>query len=261
MSAMKLYIHILLMHLRGQMEYKASFFMLSLGTMISSLGGLLAISFLMMRFHSVEGFTLPQVLLCYSVIVMAHAFAELLGRGFDHFQQVIKNSEFDRILLRPANVMLQVLLARMNLERISKAVLALAVLVYAVSHAGVEWTLSRVLVLVLMICGGTVMFIGLFILHAVVCFFTLEGLEVMNILTDGSRNYGEYPVSIYGKEMLKFYTYVIPIALIQYYPLMYILGRTDNMLYGLLPIVGALIIFPCILLWKFGVRHYKSNGS
>ncbi len=258
---MKLYYRMFLMHLRSQMEYKASFFMMSIGIMITSLGDLLAISFLMMRFHTVKGFTLPQILLCYSVMVLSYTFAELIGRGFDHFQQVLKNGDFDRIMLRPVRIMPQVFLARMNLERISKAVLAGVVLIYAMSRSGVVWAMDRILVLILMILGGTLMFTGLFILHAVVCFFTLEGLEVMNILTDGSRSYGEYPVSIYGKEMLKFYTYVIPVALIQYYPLLYILGRTGDFRFGLLPLFGALFLVPCFFLWKFGVRRYKSNGS
>lgn len=256
-----LFCKMFLIHLRSQMEYKASFFMISFATMFTSLGDLLAIQFLMMRFHTVAGFTLPQILLCYAVIVMAFTMAELLGRGFDHFQQVLKNGEFDRILLRPANVMLQVLSSRMDLQRASKILLSSVVLVYAVGHAGIAWTPYKVFVLILMILGGTLLFIGLFILHAAVCFFTLEGLEVMNILTDGSRTYGEYPVSIYGKGMLRFYTFCIPVACIQYYPLLVLLERTDHAWYGLLPLAGILFLIPCILFWKFGVSRYQSNGS
>ena len=53
-------------------------------------------------------------------------------------------------------------------------------------------------------------------LPAGISFFTIEGLEFMNIFTDGSREFGKYPLSVYGKGVLKFMTYVIPFALVQY---------------------------------------------
>ena len=258
---MKLYVKMFLMHLRSQMEYKGSFFLLSFAAMFTSLGELLAIRFLMMRFHTVAGFSYPEVLLCYSVVVMAFSLAELMVRGFDHFPQILRNSEFDRIMVRPCSIMLQVLTSRMDLQRFSKVILAVIVLGYAVTHAAIVWTADKVLVLFLMILGATFLFAGLFILFASICFFTLEGLEIFNILTDGSRTYGEYPVSIYGKEMLKFYTYVLPLALVQYYPLQYLLGRTTRIGFGLLPLAGLLFPLPCYVVWRFGVRHYKSNGS
>lgn len=34
---------------------------------------------------------------------------------------------------------------------------------------------------------------------AAFAFYTLDGLEFMNILTDGAREYGKYPIGIYGK--------------------------------------------------------------
>ena len=60
----------------------------------------------------------------------------------------------------------------------------------------------------------------------------------MNIFTDGSREFGKYPLSIYGNEVLKFFTYVIPIALFQYYPLLYLIGRSDRIFLLFLPLLG-----------------------
>lgn len=83
----------------------------------------------------------------------------------------------------------------------------------------------------------------------------------MNILIDGAREYGKYPIIIYGKRILQFCTFVIPYALIQYYPLEYLLGRRDSIVYMFLPLLAGIFILPCLLLWKFGVRHYTSVGS
>ena len=105
------------------------------------------------------------------------------------------------------------------------------------------------------------MFAGMFLLFAGICFYTLEGLEVLNILTNGSENFGHYPVSVYGKWMLRFYTFIVPLACVQYYPLQYLLGRSDRSWYGLLPLAGFVFTIPCYCFWRIGLKHYKSNGS
>ena len=71
-----------------------------------------------------------------------------------------------------------------------------------------------------MLVGGVGLFSGLFMIYAALSFFTLEGLEFMNLFTDGAREYGKYPFGVYGKRMLQITTFVIPCALVQYYPLL-----------------------------------------
>jgi len=99
------------------------------------------------------------------------------------------------------------------------------------------------------------------VLYAVICFWTTEGLEFMNIVTDGVREYGKYPFAVYGRGVLMFLTFVIPYALVQYYPFLYLLGRAPSQLYALTPLLSLLYLIPCAILWRIGVRHYRSTGS
>jgi len=112
-----------------------------------------------------------------------------------------------------------------------------------------------------LIISGVVVFASLFLIYAGICFFTLEGLEFMNVFTDGGRSFGQYPFVIYGNHILKFFTFVIPHALFQYYPLLYVLGRETSKLYMFAPFAAMLFIIPSYAFWRFGVRKYKSNGS
>ena len=83
----------------------------------------------------------------------------------------------------------------------------------------------------------------------------------MNILTDGGREFGTYPYSIYGDGILKFLTYIIPLALFQYYPLLYLLDREQSPLYMLAPLLGLLFLIPSYAFFRFGLHRYKSTGS
>jgi len=243
------------------MQYKTSFFLTMLGQFLVSFSTFLGMYFMFDRFHFVEGFTFSEVLLCFAAVLMAFSIAECFARGFDTFSRMIGNGEFDRILVRPRNEVFQVLASRLELSRMGRLLQSVAVLVYAIPASGVTWSADKVLTIFLMIICGALVFSGLFVIYAALCFFTTEGLEFMNILTDGGREFGAYPFSVYGKGVLKFLTFVVPLALFQYYPFLYLVGRTDNVLYMFLPLASLLFLIPCYALWRIGLRHYKSTGS
>lgn len=258
---MKLYYRYFIIHLKSSMQYKASFSFSMLGQFLVSFSAFFAIFFLMQRFSSMEGFTMNEVLLCFAVVLMSFSIAECFARGFDRFAPTLGNGEFDRIMLRPRSTILQVLGSKIEFTRLGRFVQAAVTFCVVIPSCGVSWTPDKILTLILMILGATMVFAGLFLLYAAICFFTTESLEIMNIFTDGGRQFGSYPLSVYGDGVLKFYTFVIPLSLCQYYPLLYLTGRADSTLYCILPLFAVLFPLPCYFVWRLGIRHYKSTGS
>ncbi|NMB20885.1 MAG: hypothetical protein GX979_08455 [Firmicutes bacterium] len=258
---MGLYFKFFSMHLKSQMEYKTSFFFTIVGQFTVSFTSLLGVWFLFELFHEVEGFTFPQVLLCFATVLMSFSLAECFGRAFDQFPRMLANGEFDRVLVRPQGVIRQVLMAKIDFTRLGRLTQAVLVFGYALPRSGVLWTWDKVCTLVLMVVCGSLVFFCLFLIYAAISFFTLEGLEFMNILTDGGREFGRYPFSIYGEGILKFLTYVVPLALFQYYPLLYLVGREASLRYMLAPLGGLVFAVPAYALWRLGLRNYVSTGS
>jgi ABC-2 type transport system permease protein len=243
------------------MQYKVSFLLLALGQFLVSFTAFLGLAFMFARFDAVEGFTFSQSLLCFAVVLMAFSIAEMLGRGFDQFPLMLGNGEFDRVLVRPRSVIFQVLATKMDFTRLGRFFQALVVFVYALPTSGVVWSPDKILTLTLMVVCGALVFFGLFLVQAGTAFFTIEALEVMNILTDGGREFGRYPFSVYGEGILRLLTYVVPLALFQYYPLLYLLDQAPSLLYGLTPLIGLLFLIPAYAFFRFGLHHYKSTGS
>jgi ABC-2 type transport system permease protein len=248
-------------HLKSRMQYKTSFFLTAVSQFMTSFSVFLSIRFMFARFNRVDDFTYTEVLLCFAVVLMAFSLAECFVRGFDTFSVMISDGEFDRIMVRPRSPIFQVLASKIEFTRIGRLSQAIIVFAYAIPASGINWTFGKVITLLLMLVSGFAVFSGLFIIYASFCFFTIEGLEFMNIFTDGGREFGSYPLSIYGEGILKFFTYIIPTALFQYYPFLYLVGRSDNRLYMFLPLAGILFLIPCYCFWRFGLRHYKSTGS
>ena len=261
MDVMRLYAKFFLMHVKSQMQYKTSFIFLVFGRILIVTGEILIIFFLFNRYNSVRGFTVEDVLICAAAVVMSFSIAECFARGFDTFPSIVRNGEFDRIMVRPRNEIFLVLSGKIELTRVGGLLTGAAILIYAINSGGIIWTADKVFTYIMMIISGAVVFAGLFLVYAGICFFTLEGLEFMNIFTDGGRNFGQYPFAIYGDNILKFFTFVIPHALFQYYPLLYVLGKESSKFYMFTPFLAMLFLVPSYIFWRFGVRKYKSNGS
>jgi len=249
------------MHLKSQMQYKVSFVFTVLGQFLVSFGVFASLAFLFMRFDEVEGFTYREVLIGFAVMILSFSLAEMLGRGFDLFPRLLGNGTFDRALVRPRNIIFQVLASTVDFTRLGRVFMAVIVFVYVIPGGDILWTWDKILTLVLMIVCGTLLFFGLFVVYAAFSFFTIEGLEFMNIFTDGAREHGRLPFSVYGENVLRFLTFVIPLALVQYYPLLYLLGREESFLYALAPVFSLLFLIPCYVFFRFGLSRYKSTGS
>lgn len=258
---MKLYMRYFSIHVRSIIQYKSSFFMTIAGQFFMSFSAYLVVWFMMDRYHEVQGFDFREVSLCFAIVLVAFSLAECFARGFDTFPSMLGNGEFDRIMVRPRGLIYQVLAQKVELSRLGRLAQAAVIFAWAIPASDVTWTPDKILTLILMLAGGVTVFFGLFVIYASLCFFTLEGLEFMNVFTDGGREFGRYPYSIYGESVLRFLTFGIPLALFQYYPLLYLTGRSANLLYMFTPVIGCLFLILCLLIWRLGVRHFKSTGS
>lgn len=260
---MKLYFKILLILLKSQMQYRVSFWLLSFGQFLVPFSVFAGLYFLFERFGHIKGWDFFEVALCFSVIHMAFAISECCARGFDGFSSLVVSGEFDRVLVRPRSTGVQVLGSKFEFTRIGRLLQGVGVLIWAVLNLSVHWNIFKVITLALMILSGIFIFTGIFILAASLCFWTIQSLEIANIFTDGGREMAQYPLDIYKKWITRFFTYVIPFGCMNYLPLMFVLDKVEGngVLFMLTPLFGILFIVPCLLVWRFGVRHYCSTGS
>lgn len=260
---MKIYLKYFVIQLKALMQYKISFILTAFGQFLVSMFFFAGMYFLFDRFGNIKGYTFNEVLLCFSTVFISFSIAECIGRGFDRFSVMISNGEFDRIMMRPVSTIIQVLGSKIEFSRIGRLIQAIIVFVYAFNTCNVNWNISKLITIILMIIGGICIFFGLFVIYASICFFSTQGLEVMNIFTDGGREIAQYPLNIYEKWVLKFFTFIIPLAFVNYYPFIYIIGdiNRNGIMYMLSPIIGILFLIPAYICWRIGVRHYKSTGS
>lgn len=265
-NAFALYRHYVALSIRGQLQYRASFVIAAVAVLVSASTELLAIAALFDRFGQLRGWTLPEVALFYALISITWALCDAVTRGFDMFGRMVQAGDFDRILLRPRSTVLQLLGQELRLRRVSRLMLGLAVLGYAIAAGTVDWTLGRAALLVASIGCGVCAFLGILVLQATSAFWTIEGLEVWNAFTYGGVTMSQYPLAIYRSWFRGFFTYVIPLGCVTYLPGLAILGHADPLgtpayVGWIAPLAGPVFLILCLQVWRLGVRHYRSTGS
>lgn len=265
-EALLLYLRYVGVSLRGQMQYRASFWMQTLGHFFATGIEFLGVWALFDRFGGLRGWTLPDVALLYGIVNVAFAMAEGFGRGFDLFPAMVRSGDFDRLLLRPRSTALQVAGQEFPLGRLGRLAQGLAVLAWAAAALPEDWSFPRTLLLVGVIAGGACLFCGLFVLQATLAFWTVETLEIMNTVTYGGVETGQYPLAIYRPWFRRFFTFVVPLAAMNYLPVPVLLSSAPSpglpaFLPWLAPAVGVVFLLLSLQIWKLGVRHYTSTGS
>ncbi len=171
--------------IRSQMQYRASFLMLSLGHFLVTGIEFATIWILFERFGTLRGWTLPEVGLFYGIINTAFALSDAAARGFDLFGGMVKNGDFDRVLLRPRGAALQVAGQELTLRRVGRLTQGLIVLGWSASRLGLAWSAGKALLVVASIASASCLFFGIVVLQATAAFWTVETLEIFNCLTYG----------------------------------------------------------------------------
>ncbi len=249
----------MLAHIKSQLEYKSSFIFLVIAQIIAFWGYCIVFYSLFAKFNLVQSFNIYQVMLCFAIVQFGENFAEGILRGFDQFSEIIKHGHLDQLLVRPQNIYLQIIGYKTELSKFVKSIISLAILVFAVIKLQIQ--VKYYPIILLMMLGSSVIFGAFLIISAAMCFVTIEGLEVINIFIYGTRDFAQYPIGIYNKVVKTFFTYIVPIGLTSYYPMLYITGASDRWWYIFLPILSLLILVPACLIFNAGMTKYKSTGS
>lgn len=265
MEPLRLYLNYVSLSVRSQLQYRGSLVLWAFGNLATTGLEFFSIWALFDRFGQIRGWTLAEIALLYGMANVAFALSEAIARGFKTVERLIRSGEFDRVLVRPRGTAFQVGAEQVDLIKIGRLLQGLAVLAWAIVALDVEWSLAHGALVLAAIIGGACTFSGIFILQGTLAFWTVEALEVAAIVTYGGVETAQYPLSIYATSFRRFFTYVIPLAFLNYIPALALLDRPDEGMPAWLPwaspLVGVAFLFVSLQVWRLGVRHYTSTGS
>jgi ABC-2 type transport system permease protein len=238
--------------------------MLLLGSLLTTGLDFVGIWVMFASIDTLGGFGLREIALLYGATGVGIGLADTLIGSVERIGAYVRTGRLDQMLTKPVPLLVQVCADQFTLRRLGRITQAGIVFTWAATY--VDWTAPRILLAVVMVTSSTVIFFALFTGFSCIQFWTADASEFANAFTYGGNTLTQYPLSIFPREIMVALTFVVPIAFVNWYPCLYLLGRDDP--FGLptwlqfcSPVAAVVSLAAALIIWRSGVRHYTSTGS
>lgn len=258
------YILLAVTWIRAAAQYPVSMAMLLISSFVVSGLDMAAIAVIFTHTGSLGGFTLVEVMFLYGTAGVSYALADMLFGNVDRLSMHVKSGSFDTMLIRPVSPFVQMAVDRFTFQRFGRTAQAATVLVIAVAGLHVPW--QRAWMIPLMIACGAVLITSAWALGAAVQFVLTDAPEIANAFTYGGGQLTQYPLSIYGADLVRAVTFIVPLAFVNWQPGLYVLDRPDPLglpawVRFLGPVAALAMACLAAAAWRAGLRRYRSTGS
>lgn len=249
---------------RAAAAYPVSFWTMAVGGLLVAGLDVAVILVVFANTTSLAGFSREEVLFLYGTSSVAFTLCDMFVSNIDRVSQHIKAGTLDTFLIRPVSAWIQLATDRFTANRLGRVLQASAVLGYSVTALDLD--VRRAWMIPVMVVTGVVIFTSLWTLAGALQFALTDAPDVSSSFTYGSHQLSQYPLSIYGRDLVSGVTYVFPLAFINWQPGLYVLGRDDpfgtpEFMRFLGPAAALVLALLAVLAWRQGIRHYRSTGS
>ncbi len=266
MNTIKLYLRSMAMLMKSQLQYRSSFFLQTLAQLVMEGGEFLAVLLIVDRFDHLNQWSSGNLYFFFGVMSVSFYLTEFLGRGITgNFPYLVRSGQLDTILIRPRGILTQVLCSAVDPRRITCIAVGVAALVMGSLRSPVHWTVLKVFALAESIVFSILLILGLFMIEAVFCIYSVKSIELVNALTYGGRSACQYPVDIYPRPLRTLFMIVAPFGLTQHLPAAFILDRPfagwPDWAAFAAPLSGGILFAGMYLVFHRAMKHYRSTGS
>lgn len=249
---------------RSELQYRANFLMVTAGLAYQG-AGFAVIWVLLERFDVIAGWTLGEVAFLYGLRLTAHGLWVIPFNRLLFLDELVREAEFDRFLVRPFNPLLQLMTSRFWLGNFGDIIGGTIILSVAASLVDVDWSPAAVGYLILAVIGGALLESSLQLACASLNFRLLSARAFQVTIDNVFSTFGNYPMRIFGDATRTVLTFVIPLAFMAYLPATVLLDRTDELSISpwfayLAPLVGGVWFVAAYRVWIWQMRSYSSAG-
>jgi len=265
-STLTIYAKVAGSRLRSQFSYRLSFVLQILGASLLSSLDFVVILVIFVHLPRLAGWSLPEIAFLYGTSYVPFRFGDMTMGNLDRLPLFIRMGSFDQVMTRPLGTLMQVLTSEIDIRHVGGMAQGAVVLAYAFRHVHVHWDAVHIVLLVTMAMSAYVIFASIWVATNAIAFWTMDAREVANSVTYGGNAITQYPMSIYGTWMRRLFGYLVPLAFVNYYPSLFLLGKTDpghspSFLRFISPVVAVASAAVAGGIWRLAVRHYRSTGS
>jgi ABC-2 type transport system permease protein len=266
MEFLSIYGSYIKMFLKARMEYRFSFFAGLFANFYCYFITYTTFWVITRQFGVIAGWNFEEMTILYGLNLFTYSLAAtLFWYNVLHLEQEITSGRLDGYLIRPMGLIKQMICSRFGDTALGQIAVTLIFMTAALIKVSYKMTVFTYIYLILAVIGGVLIQSGAMILVGSMSFWTLRSGELGDILYYNLRTFIHYPLTIYPVFIRIILTYILPWAIINYYPSLIILQKVqtiEELVLGILsPVIGVLFFLLSLFVFNRGLRRYSGSGS
>ncbi len=266
MDPLSLYLRLVRIAIKSRLQYRADFATGVIGVIVMNVVNISLIGILVTRFSDLNGWTVWEVVFLYSLWILGHSLFSMFMWHMRTLEDYLMQGTFDQFLLRPASPFVMFLGREVQYLGIADFAIGVGGMTLAYGNLHLHWGPTEWVFLVLAILAGTLIEMTLTLMISSIAFWTGRSRRANSLVMQVNVMVQYYPVDIFGAVFRVLVTSVIPVAFMNYYPALMLLGKLDRIgdwwiLAYLSPVVALLMIGLAATVWRFALRRYSSAGG
>ncbi|WP_281886245.1 ABC transporter permease [Paenibacillus sp. YYML68] len=262
------YMILFYMYIKSQIKsnsvYRFNFIASSFGALFLYCSQYLPLWTILHFFGTINGWNIYEVSLLYGFWLFTYGFQLIFCAGIRDFRRLVHTGDLDIYLLRPNNVLFQVICGKSDLTAWVHTLIG-ATTIFLSSKEVVTWSLIKFIQLSEFLLAGAIIQAGLLILWATMVFWMINNNSLTFMGWTLSVNYMTFPLSAYDFSLHVFFT-IVPMAFITYYPVGVLIEKfpQESLSYilGNCSLIVSIIFFVVVYrFWKFGLKNYQGTGN
>ena len=244
----KLYKEAILISFSAASTYRVNFLLQSIITLLSNVVFPLVTLLIYQSGASFQGWSLYEVLLIQSVFTMATGISNMMFSGIVwNTMYHVKEGTLEIILIKPVDCLFYLLASNFNLDGIGVVTGGLVIFIVSLFHIAMPNLFVWLQFIILFLLGILVM-LGVNLLMAATSFRWVANSRIPEMY-NSVLQFGNYPQSIFPKVVTAITAFLLPVAMVGFFPASVLLGRSERWMY--------LTILPCFLIVMVGIKLYQ----
>ena len=266
MNGFQLYFRLIHISLLSRMQYRANFIAGILGLIFWNVINLGLTGVLVIQFTSLKNWTLWEIVFLYCLWILGHSLYSLFFSQTTQMEDYLIEGTFDQFLLRPASPLVQLLGRELQYIEIADALIGITGISLAYVQLGLHWGSWMGGFFLLAVVSGAIIELGINLLIGCSAFWTGRSRGSFIVANQFYSLVHQYPVDMFGSAFRVIVTGLLPVAFMNYYPALALLGKLDYTRSGwwlgyMSPVVAIILIGLVAGVWRLALRQYTSSGT
>ena len=232
---MSIYKKILIQDLKSKMSYRADFIISTFGMVLTNVVGFISFYILFQNFPSINGWNYYEMLFLYGFSLVALTPVQCLFDNNWNLRFQVLSGDFIKYCFRPINIFFYFMSEIFDIKGLGQLAFGIGTIIFAWMHLDIPVTPVVLIELAIYLFAAS--------------------LFMISIMNASAAN-------IFNTFFRFFFTFIIPIAFVAYYPSLVIL-RPDSipLLSWLSPLIGLFFFYLSYKFWMHGAKKYNGTGS